>query len=174
MTLGEKIQQLRKASGISQEQLAEQLEVSRQSVSKWERDEALPDIGKIVLLSQLFSVSTDQLLKDSPAQAAANSESPQGALGLERVANLNLAHKRMMAGFGAIVAGLIMLVLELMFLPVFGAMQKAHVNGQGFYSDFMRYAAMQPMPLIFGLTAAIIFVGVLFLLQGYAEKRRRR
>ena len=46
MTLGEKIQQLRKAAGISQEQLAEQLDVSRQSISKWELNDAVPEISK--------------------------------------------------------------------------------------------------------------------------------
>ena len=68
MTLGEKIQQLRKAAGISQEQLAEQLDVSRQSISKWELNDAVPEISKIIILSELFSVSTDELLKDSSIQ----------------------------------------------------------------------------------------------------------
>lgn len=64
MSIGEKILQLRSHSGISQEQLAEKLEVSRQSVSKWEMDQALPQIDKVLQLCELFSISTDQLLKD--------------------------------------------------------------------------------------------------------------
>ena len=64
MTLGEKIQKLRKSCGLSQLQLAEQLDVSRQSVSKWELNESVPDINKIVRLSELFSVSVDELLKE--------------------------------------------------------------------------------------------------------------
>ena len=48
MTVGERIQQLRKAAGLSQEQLAEQLDVSRQSVSKWELNDAAPEISKII------------------------------------------------------------------------------------------------------------------------------
>lgn len=64
MTLGEKIQQLRKTIDLSQEQLAEQLNVSRQAVSKWELGESLPDINKIIQLSKLFQVSTDYLLHD--------------------------------------------------------------------------------------------------------------
>lgn len=64
MTFGEKLLKLRSDAGFSQDKLAEMLEVSRQSVSKWERDEAMPDTDKIVLISKIFSVSTDSLLKD--------------------------------------------------------------------------------------------------------------
>ncbi len=65
MTIGEKITKLRVAAHISQEQLAEKLNVSRQSVSKWEADQALPQIDKVLQLCELFSVSADSLLKDS-------------------------------------------------------------------------------------------------------------
>ena len=62
--LGEKIHQLRKAKGLSQEQLASQLTISRQAISKWELGEAMPDTDNIVQLSKLFGVSTDYLLDD--------------------------------------------------------------------------------------------------------------
>ena len=64
MTIGQKIIQLRNASDISQEQLAEMLGVSRQSVSKWEMDQALPQIDKVLQLAEIFSISTDELLLD--------------------------------------------------------------------------------------------------------------
>ena len=64
MTIGKKIYMLRTAKGISQEQLAELTEVSRQSVSKWEMDAALPQIDKVLQLCQLFGVSADQLLRE--------------------------------------------------------------------------------------------------------------
>lgn len=64
MTLGKKIFNLRTAAHISQETLAEKLEVSRQSVSKWEVDQAVPQIDKVLLLCELFSVSCDSLLRD--------------------------------------------------------------------------------------------------------------
>ena len=72
MTLGEKIQKLRKDAGISQEQLAEQLGVSRQSISKWELNDVIPEIGKIIVLSELFNISTDELLKNSKPQNLKN------------------------------------------------------------------------------------------------------
>ena len=65
MTIGQKIVQLRTSMDISQEQLAETLGVSRQSVSKWEMDQALPQIDKVLQLAEIFSVSTDELLLDT-------------------------------------------------------------------------------------------------------------
>lgn len=62
MTFGEKLQSLRRRSGMSQDTLAEKLEVSRQAVSKWERDEAMPETEKVVRIAKLFDVSLDELL----------------------------------------------------------------------------------------------------------------
>ena len=64
MTLGEKITHLRSVAGMSQEALADKLSISRQSVSKWEMDQVLPQIDKILQLCQIFNVSTDELLYD--------------------------------------------------------------------------------------------------------------
>ena len=64
MILAEKIMELRKKNGWSQEELAEKIHVSRQSVSKWESSASIPDLSKILLLSQVFGVSTDYLLRD--------------------------------------------------------------------------------------------------------------
>ncbi len=64
MTFGEKLQLLRKRQGLSQEKLAEQLDISRQAVSKWELGESLPDTENVVQLGKLFDVSIDYLLKD--------------------------------------------------------------------------------------------------------------
>ncbi len=64
MILADKIIELRKKAGYSQEELAEKMGVSRQSVSKWEGALSIPDLDKILLLSEIFGVSTDYLLKD--------------------------------------------------------------------------------------------------------------
>lgn len=64
MNLGGKIQQLRKQGNLSQEQLADKLGISRQSISKWESEQSIPEIDKIVQLSEIFGVTTDYLLKD--------------------------------------------------------------------------------------------------------------
>lgn len=62
MTLGNKIQEIRLARGMSQEQFGEMLDTTRQTVSKWELDQVIPDIRKIVAISKLFCVPTDELL----------------------------------------------------------------------------------------------------------------
>ena len=64
MTIGEKIAHLRISSNISQERLARSLNVSRQSISKWESDESVPQIDKILEICSLFKISTDELLHD--------------------------------------------------------------------------------------------------------------
>lgn len=65
MTLGEKIRHARKCSGMSQEQLAERMCVSRSAIAKWETDKGMPDIENLKLLSRLLGISTDSLLDDS-------------------------------------------------------------------------------------------------------------
>lgn len=71
MTLGEKIYSLRMKEGLSQEAFGEKLGVSRQSVSKWETDQSVPELDKIVMISELFAVTTDYLLKESAGEQTA-------------------------------------------------------------------------------------------------------
>lgn len=77
MSLGEKILKLRIAAGISQEQLAEKIMVSRQSVSKWEMNQALPQIDKVLQLCELFDVSADELLREQISIDCALAGEPQ-------------------------------------------------------------------------------------------------
>lgn len=81
MILADKIVSLRKKAGWSQEDLAEKLGVTRQSVSKWEGAQSVPDMDKVVMMSRLFGVSTDFLLKDeleeeTPCAAAQDDDTP--------------------------------------------------------------------------------------------------
>lgn len=64
MTFADKLMALRKKAGWSQEELAEKIGVTRQSVSKWESAQAVPDVDKILQLSRLFDITTDYLLKE--------------------------------------------------------------------------------------------------------------
>lgn len=64
MTLGQRIQQIRIEHGLSQEEFAEKLGTTRQTVSRWELDQTYPEVAKIVLISRIFLVSTDSILKD--------------------------------------------------------------------------------------------------------------
>ena len=86
MTMGERVTALRKGRGMTQEQLAERLNVTRQSVSKWELDQATPEVGYAVALCDLFGVSLDYLIRgmevpppvpeEKPAPTAAPIRSP--------------------------------------------------------------------------------------------------
>lgn len=99
MNLADKIIALRKRNGWSQEELADKLDVSRQSVSKWEGGQSTPDINKIIALSQLFGVSTDYLLKDeseptkidTPAKRLVTMEDARKFLALRRDAAQKIA-----------------------------------------------------------------------------------
>lgn len=95
MTIGEKITNLRTAANISQEQLAEKISVSRQSVSKWEMNQALPQIDKVLLLCELFNVSADELLHDkiaieSPKSSDSRRNKYFGTDGFRGEANIGL------------------------------------------------------------------------------------
>lgn len=99
MILADKIVSLRKKSGWSQEELAQQLNVTRQSVSKWESAQSIPELDKILQMARLFSVSTDYLLKDEleePAPAAVPESPALRRVSLEE-ANAFLAAKEQTA-----------------------------------------------------------------------------
>ena len=100
MTLGQTIQMLRLAAGWSQEQLAEQLSVTRQTVSKWERDLSAPDVNAILLLSDMFEISLDDLLRGGEPQQSSR------ALDLEQLAAKNRRNHRraILAIIGAVSA----------------------------------------------------------------------
>ena len=76
MILADKIIDLRKKNGWSQEELADRLGVSRQSISKWEGAQSVPDLNRIIAMSQIFGVSTDYLLKDEELPAVSGESMP--------------------------------------------------------------------------------------------------
>lgn len=84
MRFEEKIIHLRKQKGLSQEELAEQLGVSRQAVSRWELGQTLPDIPNLVQLCELFGVSADYLVKDEEQAAVKNDQTTKTIARLTR------------------------------------------------------------------------------------------
>lgn len=76
MTFGERLQALRQRSGMSQDQLAERLGVSRQAVSRWERDETMPETDKVITMADLFGVTTDDLLRPRPEETEQKAQMP--------------------------------------------------------------------------------------------------
>lgn len=93
MTLGEKIIKLRTSHKISQEEFADKLNISRQSVSKWEMDQALPQIDKVLKICEIFSISADDLLRDNIELTDFNSNAKNkyfGTDGFRGEANIGL------------------------------------------------------------------------------------
>lgn len=103
MKLSEKILNLRKQRGMSQEELAENLNVSRQAVSRWEMGSALPDATNILQLSRLFGVTTDYLLNDeyeSDRDIPAVKNSGSGASGrVRKIVSLCIAASGLLGNF---------------------------------------------------------------------------
>ena len=93
MILADKIMMLRKKNGWSQEELAEKLDVSRQSVSKWEGGLSVPDMNKIIAMSALFGVSTDFLLKDELEEISPSESSETDDLGSVRLVDTETANR---------------------------------------------------------------------------------
>ena len=122
MLLADKIIHLRKKAGWSQEELASQLNVTRQSVSKWESAQSVPDMDKVVQMSRLFGVTTDFLLKDELEEdefAESTMDAPLRRVSLEQAsAYLALrraaAPKMALATFLCIVSPIALLLLAAM------------------------------------------------------------
>ena len=72
MTFGEKLFKLRKEKGFSQEALAEKLNTTRQAISKWENNQGYPETEKLLMLSNIFELSVDDLLKENTGSLSSN------------------------------------------------------------------------------------------------------
>lgn len=153
MTFGTKLQQIRKAAGLSQEQLADLIDMSRQAVSKWETDQATPDIEKVSLLCDIFKISADELLGN---ENLSQHESTNGKL--EGYVKMNVKKRYFTAGWITALVGTVLLILEFFSLFLLWAVEKS--NSLRYYSDPMHYASIQPMPIIFGVTIAVIVIGI--------------
>ena len=106
MKLSEKIVRLRKSRSMTQEEMAERCAVTRQSISKWEADIALPETEKLLLLSEIFGVSLDTLLRDERTLDAVR-ENPQCGPNAEKSDVRGHSHQRKPGGrsHGQLVCG---------------------------------------------------------------------
>lgn len=129
MTMADRIQALRKAKGISQEELADHIGVSRQAVSKWESEQSSPDLEKVILLSDYFEVTTDYLLKGIEQKADSKEKCGQGgqdariyAAGGTSVNVIGLVTAAMVwleeQAQGSVAIGLIFSPLAVCFMPL--------------------------------------------------------
>lgn len=133
MILADKIVSLRKKAGWSQEDLAEKLGVTRQSVSKWEGAQSVPDMDKVVMMSRLFGISTDFLLKDeleeeAPCAAAQEDDTPLRRVTMKQ-ASAYLALRKAAAPKIAIATALcIISPVTLILLAGMSEVQRFHIS----------------------------------------------
>lgn len=114
MNMADRIQALRKSKGVSQEELADRIGVSRQAVSKWESEQSSPDLENIIALSEYFQVTTDYLLKGIEPAAKEKSDSAVGSRVLY-AASTALVYLGLLIGIGGWLE-------EQTLEPVFGSM----------------------------------------------------
>ncbi len=164
MILADKLIDLRKRSGWSQEELADKLGVSRQSISKWEGAQSVPDMNRILKMSELFGVSTDYLLKDElgpenivrEALPTPDTEPPLRQVDLEE-ASAFLEHRQISAR--RISLGVVLCVLSPILLIVLGgamdagkvALTEAQAVGIGLLALFLLVGAAVALFVVTGL-----------------------
>ncbi len=185
MSFGENLQFLRKQKEITQEQLAEQLEVSRQSVSKWESGTSYPEMDKLLQICSMFQCNMDTLM-----QGDVSSDFAEDVCGYDRFQNrfikmitagvglilLGLSVMTMLAGMGiseslSTAAFFVFLIIAVMIFVVMGMQnerfrQKNPVI-QNFYGDEEKERAYQKFTVRIAVGIGIILISVLFVLIGY-------
>ncbi len=170
MTLGERIYSLRKARGLSQEELADAVGVSRQAVSKWELGESQPEVDKVVLLAQVLGVTTDQLLLGvEPQEEAPVSPAPAAPDRMGTFARFLKKHGYkagyLLIGYGA----LTLLVAGVMFLMVHGFFSASTADPfglgvPGFFSGIQSVFYIVPViPAVVGV--ALVVTGLVVIIK---------
>ena len=168
MILADKIIENRKKNGWSQEELADKLGVSRQSVSKWEGAQAVPDMKKIIQMSEVFGVSTDYLLRDDITEVQAPEVAPVDN-GLEETvrtvsmeeANAFLEHNERAAN--SVSTGVMLCILSPVLLILLGGLAEAEKIPMG-----VEVASLTGLILLLGMVAAAV---AMFLMTGLRGKQ---
>lgn len=179
MSFGQNLQLFRKNAGITQEELAERLEVSRQSVSKWESDASFPEMEKIIALCDMFGCSMDTLVKGDAAK-----EICEDTAGYDK--HMNRFAKMMSAGVGIVISGtaisgfldemyssdsitgmvFFLFVLISVMIFVIGGMtnenfKKNNPHISDFYTEEERKAFEAKMPVRMAVGIGIIILGLI-------------
>ena len=164
LNIADRIQHLRKAQGLSQEELADRIGVSRQAVSKWESEQSTPDIEKIILLSECFAVSTDYLLKGIERAPQAVEKTPDARLFalIGTVFNFIGLVTAIMVWFEkqnavAVAVGLILMAVGCMVFSIgqyFG--KNSEVAFSGFWLVNIWLLALIPISCVFNLVQGIL------------------
>lgn len=155
MTFGDKLQFLRKTKGISQEQLASQLKISRQAISKWENNSSIPDVENIVKLSNIFEVSTDYLLKSEVeiSKLDMKNNSNQGKLKISSLGSIFI-----ILGF-----------IGVFIMGILSAIRPVSIIGDRNISGFPAYLISNEIVWLFALCLLTFVGGLLIFLLPYIK-----
>lgn len=173
MILAEKIILLRKKNEWSQEELAEQLGISRQSVSKWESGASIPDLDKIIRMSELFDVSTDYLLKDSlEEEQPSETENSDGEIRMIDVEEANLFLKESREFAGKIANAVFLFILSPVVLLLLGVLsEQRNMVPQWLTEDFAVGIGMVVLLILVAIGVAVcIFTGIGYSKYDYLDK----
>ena len=171
MEIGNKINQLRKLSGMTQEQLAEKLNVSRQTISKWESDSTSPDLESIVKISRIFHVSLDDLLKEGEAGVA---NKPDEQITLEDLMKINLHNRKMTL---LLISGLIFIMVSILNFAYVIALQSTTLSTQYMLYRYIVTGQYENAPIDYmrlmipSIIAAAI--GVILFISYTIERRKK-
>jgi transcriptional regulator with XRE-family HTH domain len=169
MTLGEKIQQLRKSKGFSQEELAACITISRQAISKWEMGESKPDIDNIIQISKLFGVSTDYLLIDD-YDSNSNNKITQGSIEPEQKKPLNSTIR--------FIGGLCCTILPVIAIFIVWLLSKIYPAPIAYYNEVTKLwkVGLDNFVWVHGLESfmsgcySIFIIGMILLLYKYIKE----
>lgn len=171
MQIGNKINRLRKLSGMTQEQLAEKLDVSRQTISKWESGGSSPDIDSVVKVSKIFQVSLDDLLLEGESSVTIKNDE---RITLEDLVKINLNNRRMTL---LIISGLIFIMVSILNFAYVMALQSTTLSTQYMLYRYIVMGQYENAPIDYmRLMIPSIISGVigLALCLCYALKSRKK
>ncbi len=178
MILADKIMNLRKQQGMSQEELAHQLGISRQSVSKWESGASIPDLDKILKLSNLFGVSTDYLLKDELEELSYSEtgSTMDDDIDSENVKNVSVEEANAFMDLyervsGKIATGVLLCILSPIVLIFFGGLSEC--AGMNAYEDVLAGIGVAVLLIIVAVAVGFfIMYGMQLDKYEYMEKEK--
>ena len=154
MTLGEKLQTLRRSRGLSQEQLAEILEVSRQAVSKWENCESAPDLDRLRAICTYFGVTTDYLIWDEPEDAPRGAEEAPSREAQKKPLRETVREHGEWAGYAVAILGAAMLLRALPGMILQMLLLELLLLYYLFFSMYLPYLAVYALTIVGGLLLA--------------------
>ena len=171
MEIGNKINQLRKLSGMTQEQLAEKLNVSRQTISKWDSDSTFPDLESIVKISRIFYVSLDDLLKEGEAKVENKTDEQ---ITLKDLMKINLYSRKMTL---LLISGLIFIMVSILNFAYIIALQSTTLSTQYMLYRYIVTGQYENAPIDYmrlmipSIVAAA--VGVILFISYIIERRNK-